>query len=165
MLNEPGGTTDVPTTPAPTSDDNLRSRLRAAVEEVFFIELEADKVPKPITASYVGHLTMDSAAAYDKLDAAFKPLDHVPIFAMEGKRQVVQAVRGRFYPRPRPWWPNAVLFVLTLLSMLYTGASGEALPGHVPPILGPLRGWPYAVGLMLILAGHEFGRYFAARYR
>src|SRR5689334_12437940 len=126
MLNEPSGASDVQIPPpdAPRVDET-RARLRAAVEEVFFIESEADNLPKPITVSYFGHLTMDSAAAYDVLDSAFKSLDHVPILAMEGQRQVIRAIRGRFYPKPRPAWPNVALFVLTLLSLLYTGAAGE----------------------------------------
>jgi membrane-associated protease RseP (regulator of RpoE activity) len=165
MLNEPSGASDVQIPPpAAPRVDETRAQLRAAVEEVFFIESEADNQPKPITVSFFGHLTMDSEAAYDKLDTAFKSLDHVPILAMEGKRQVVRAIRGRFYPKPRPTWPNVVLFVLTLLSLLYTGASGEPGSSNLAPALQILRGLPYAVGMMLILASHEFGHYFAARY-
>src|SRR4051794_38396512 len=119
MINEPSGAAEAPSLqPAPASDrgSDVRARLRAAVEEVFFIEFENDNLPKPITSSYVGHLTMDSVEAYNRLDAAFKPLDHVPILATEGNRQVVRAMHGRFNPRPRPTWPNALLFALTVLS-------------------------------------------------
>src|SRR3954454_22455119 len=100
MINEPSGASDVPSIqPAPpllSRNDDLRAKLRAAVEEVFFIESETDKQPKPFTVSYLGHLTIDSELAYDSLDAAFKPLDHVPILGMEGNRQVVRALKGRF---------------------------------------------------------------------
>src|SRR5437870_3429787 len=110
MLNEPSGINDSPVTPAvPIPGDPMRDRLRAAVEEVFFIESENSDSPAPITVSYTGRLTMDSAAAYDKLDALFTPLDHLPIFTMDGQRQVIRAARGRFNVKPRPVWPNILL--------------------------------------------------------
>src|SRR5437762_3290039 len=114
MLNEPGGLNEAPVTPIPTSvpQNDLRTKLRNAVEEVFFVETETDNLPAPITVSYTGQLQMKSQLAYDRLDELFKTLDHVPIFLIENGKQVVRAMRGRFYPRPRPVWPNVVLLIL-----------------------------------------------------
>ncbi|MEP7286976.1 MAG: site-2 protease family protein [Chloroflexota bacterium] len=165
MLNESSGLNEVPViVVAPAPVDTLRSRLRTAVEEVFFIDFENDELPAPITASYTGQLTMDSVAAYERLDALFEPLEHVPVFLMEGNRQVVRALRGRFKPAPRPVWPNVVLLVLTIVSLLYVGATTELQTLLPPSIFDLLRGWPYALGVMLILGTHELGHYFAARY-
>src|SRR5262245_2021455 len=163
MLNEPSGV-DIPIlqTPAPAND--LRARLRSAVEEVFFVESEQHDLPEPITASYTGRLTMDSVAAYDRLDNVFKTLDHVPIFMVQGDRQVIRAMRGRFKPAPRPWWPNALLLALTILSLLYVGATEELQRLDLPSVFDLLRGWPYALSVMLILGTHELGHYFAARH-
>ncbi len=51
--------------------------------------------------------------------------------------------------------------------MLYTGAGialGEALLDHPERQLAEFwRGWPYALGIVLILGTHELGHYFAAR--
>ncbi len=53
---------------------------------------------------------------------------------------------------------NLLLFVLTVVSLFWTGMPPEDQnPGW-------LSGWPYAVPLLAILVAHEFGHYFAARY-
>jgi membrane-associated protease RseP (regulator of RpoE activity) len=67
-------------------------------------------------------------------------------------------------------WVNALLFVLTLLSTLFAGAlySDAVLDVRSPwDFISPgflLRGLPFAATLLGILAAHEFGHYFAARY-
>ncbi len=160
MLNEPSGA-DIPVLQAATPANDLRARLRSAVDEVFLVEFETHELPEPITASYSGKLMIDSATAYDKLDSIFKTLDHVPVFLTQGDRQVIRAVRGRFKPLPRPWWPNALLLVLTILSLLIVGAGIDITQPFAP--LDMLRGWPYALGVLLILGTHELGHYFAAR--
>ncbi len=163
MLNEPSGSSDIAILHEASPASDLQSRLRAAVEEVFLIEFENDNLPEPITASYTGRLAMDSAAAYDQLDAAFKLLDHIPIFTVENQRHVIRAMRGRFRPKPRPWWPNAVLLIVTIFSLLYTGATQELQRIDLASPLELLKGLPYAIALLLILGTHELGHYFAAR--
>lgn len=62
-------------------------------------------------------------------------------------------------------WLNIVLFLLTILSTLWTGAMyyGESeFLSHPERIL---RGWPYSFWLLSILTCHEFGHYLAARRR
>jgi membrane-associated protease RseP (regulator of RpoE activity) len=67
-------------------------------------------------------------------------------------------------------WINALLFVLTLLSTLFAGALySENLPAFNSPwdFVSPgflLSGLPFAATLLGILAAHEFGHYFAARF-
>jgi membrane-associated protease RseP (regulator of RpoE activity) len=67
-------------------------------------------------------------------------------------------------------WINAVLFILTLLSTLFAGALyGGAIATVDSPwdLISPgflLSGLPFAATLLSILAAHEFGHYFAARY-
>src|SRR5947209_3614183 len=106
MLNEPSGAADnefvilQAPPPAPVATGN--AQLRAAVEQVFIIDSETTSVAAPIVVSYTGHLLMDSAAAYDQLDALFAPLDYIPVFVSEGENQVIRVMRGRFRPRPRP---------------------------------------------------------------
>jgi membrane-associated protease RseP (regulator of RpoE activity) len=85
------------------------------------------------------------------------------VFLNQGNRHVIRAVRGRFAPQPRPWWPNAALLVLTILSLLYTGATIELQRISLSSIFDLLRGLPYALGVMLILGTHELGHYLAAR--
>src|SRR6266481_5201051 len=45
MLNEPSASSEVPIVEIPSPGDDLRSRLRTAVDEVFFVEFENDDLP------------------------------------------------------------------------------------------------------------------------
>jgi membrane-associated protease RseP (regulator of RpoE activity) len=115
-----------------------------------------------------GQLLMDSVQAYDLAARLFRDLGHTPLFRKEGKTHVVLAVAGTINPRPSRLWVNALLFGLTVISVLLTGAmygSDGALPAG---LLGWARylfsGWPFLVSLLGILLAHELGHYFAARY-
>jgi membrane-associated protease RseP (regulator of RpoE activity) len=62
--------------------------------------------------------------------------------------------------RPR-WIINLVLLLLTIASTLYIGALYGLEPMTRP--IQILRGWPFALSILLILGAHEMGHYFAAR--
>jgi len=169
MLNEPESLFETPT-PAPAEAEtrgyppgSVRARLRDAVDQVLTVEHEHDLFAAPIAATYVGTLRIDSAEAFTQLKETFGNLGYVPVFRMKGTKHAIRAVRQYAAPKPRPWWPNALLLVATIFSLLYTGATMELGRVDLPSILDLLRGWPYAVGLMLILGTHEMGHYIAAR--
>lgn len=119
---------------------------------------------------YRGHLlSEDSEAAYDQLSGALRPNDVTPLFRWEGDRHVILLVPGM--PRPNPSNPriNLIMFILTLVSVLWTGAAyglDQPLPAGIIPAALTLvqRGWPFAVALIAILGTHEFGHYLAGRY-
>lgn len=161
---------DAPLYPEPEAEpvvDHRAQQIRAAVLAVFEIESEMFSDSDGIVAVFTGRLRLDSELAYQQLDAALAPLDVLPAFRENNGVQVIQVMAGRFDPPPRPWWPNAVLFVLTVLSLLYTGAGialGEVLLEEPARQAAEMwRGWPYALGIVLILGAHELGHYFAAR--
>lgn len=157
-----------PETDAITLEDKTMDPIRAAVAEVFQIEREVQSPDENVVVIFTGSLVMDSEEAYEQLDSHLQPLGCVALFREQPGEQVIQVVAGRFDPRPRSWWPNAILLVLTLLSLLYTGAGialGEALIDAPSRQLAEFwRGWPYALSLLLILGAHELGHYFAARW-
>jgi membrane-associated protease RseP (regulator of RpoE activity) len=111
----------------------------------------------------------DSAAAYDRLAEDLNTLDMTPLFRWEGDKHVVVLVSGMPTTRPSNPWINLILFVITLLSVMLTGAL-YGLEGPIPT--NPLeivsefisRGWPFALSLIAILGAHEFGHYLAGRY-
>jgi membrane-associated protease RseP (regulator of RpoE activity) len=189
MLNETASSRDTrpvvsAVEPEPAPGEHLQDQLQQMVaevmeiDEVTFEEGEQEALPlmmrafgSQTAARFVGRLRMDSEAAYDRLDAGFQTLRHTPIFREERGRHVILALKGRIEPQPRSWWPNLILFILTVFSVLLVGTE-LALPSlnRIPPdrLLGYLvsnlwRGLPYALSILLILGAHELGHYFAAR--
>jgi membrane-associated protease RseP (regulator of RpoE activity) len=67
-------------------------------------------------------------------------------------------------PRRAPYGLHAFLFLVTVTSVLHTGAEYALGAGKVDSVGALLvHGWRYALPLMLILLCHEFGHYVAAR--
>jgi membrane-associated protease RseP (regulator of RpoE activity) len=130
--------------------------MESIVADVLEIQ-HKDYDPAPtITVSYTGRLRVDSETAYERIDEQFEKLDHHAILTTnENGQHVIMALEGRIRPEPRPWWPNALLLGLTVLSLLWVGAEFSA---------ELWRGLPYAVSMILILGTHELGHYFAARH-
>ncbi len=69
---------------------------------------------------------------------------------------------------PAKYGLNLLLFVLTAISVFWTGAAlmpGSTLAESLDPrrLLEIWRGWPFAVPLLSILIAHESGHYIAAR--
>lgn len=110
----------------------------------------------------------DTAAAYDDLAQALRPLEITPLFRIEESRHAVILVAGVVHTKPSKIWVNAVLFILTIFSVMLTGAlftPTETLPTTLGEGLRfVLSGWPFAAAMLSILAAHEFGHYLAGRY-
>ena len=121
---------------------------------------------------YDGHLKdgLDSEAAYDQLSEAVRPLGYTPLFRIENGEQVVFLVDKLPEPKIGPTWVNVLLFILTILSVMFTGAqfasSTVAEPFQLPFkefLQYLLGGWPFTVSLLGILLAHEMGHYLAGR--
>lgn len=172
MLNEPsvlsnsqkGGET--PPAPVITAQPPRASfpELESAVQEVLDIYKVSYDPPAPASVAFTGRLRVDSETAYARLDKAFAAQDYHTLLTTDDQNQhVVLAIKGRIRPRPRPWWPNALLLVLTFFSLLYVGALQQAsIDGQTEVALW--EGLPYALSLLLILGAHELGHFFAARH-
>jgi membrane-associated protease RseP (regulator of RpoE activity) len=148
--------------------------LNSLVARVFRIEDVTTGDPrKQFIARYRGQLHVsDSAAAYDQLAAALRPYEITPLFREEKEGQTVLLVPGVLRPRPSNPLYNLLFFLVTLLSVLFTGAAmvsaGPANASFLSQLKDSLfhiwRGWPFAASLMAILVAHEFGHYLAGRY-
>lgn len=172
-----------------TPEDAHHSELREMVNSVLSIERETfedeNKLSKEnlmlvgpdsrLVATFEGKLLLDSETAYDQLDHLLSPGNQVPLFREINGKHVVYVVAGRVHPKPRPWWPNAVLFIITIFSVLLVGtdmaineiANGSAAvaqPYIDNLIVNLWRGLPYTIAILLILGSHELGHYFAARH-
>lgn len=174
MINEPsafdsnrGPAGPLPPKETPTSLDATRAQFQDAVSAVMEISSADLHTPPPMSARFTGRLRVSSEMAYEHLDSVFAPLDHhVVLTTDEGGQHVVLAIKGRIQPKPRPVWPNIVLLILTVLSLLFVGATQDATMQDAEslPLSSIWRGWPYALSVLLILGGHELGHYFAARF-
>jgi len=149
----------------PTTTEKT-DRLRAAVQQFMSVEDMTLGEGKDFAVRFRGHLVMDSMQAYALAAESFRPLGYTPLFRKEGATHVVLALQGTINPGPSRVWINYVMFVLTVLSVWFTGASyGSSLPARVADWLPFLSsGLPFVVTMLGILLAHEFGHYLAARY-
>lgn len=171
MLNEPSVFSSgraAGETPSPLAAVTPQPRvsypeLEAAVQDVMDIYKVSYDPPPPAKVAFTGRLRLDSEAAFEQLDAAFAAQDYHALLMTDDEGQhVVLGIKGRIRPNPRPWWPNAVLVVLTFFSLLYVGAVQQAGIDNRTEV-SLWQGLPYALSLLLILGAHELGHFFAAR--
>jgi cellobiose phosphorylase len=74
-------------------------------------------------ARFQGKLrNQDSAAAYDRLAEALRPMNITPLFREEQNKHYVVLLSGVQKASPSNPWINLVLFGLTFFSVLLTGA-------------------------------------------
>lgn len=160
----------------------------AAVLELTVEELQAEdqsilaRGDSEIVASYVGMLKRDAERTFAALDADLLPLDLYALLRPNADdpsapHQIHIADYRPAPPDELAVWPNILLFIATILSVLFTGttiAIGEigledperaAMMGEnlVTIIREMWRGWPYALSIMLILIPHEMGHFLTAR--
>jgi membrane-associated protease RseP (regulator of RpoE activity) len=172
----------------------LQNELRQMVASVLTIEKEhfleplATDEAEPnapglalqshLVASFEGKLLLSAEEAYPKLDEHLAKIEHLAAFRETDAANrtlntphTIHILTGRIHAEPRPWWPNLVLFIITLLSVMLVGRDLAAFED--PALLRLIqenylaefwRGLPFAGALLLILGAHEFGHYFAARY-
>jgi len=125
-----------------------------------------------VLARYRGQLHKDSVQAYDQLTASLKPYNITPLFREDEDQHLIVLLEGVLDPAPSNPVLNLVLFVLTLISVLFAGTL-YSYEGPVPEdglemILVLLRnldqGFAFGASILGILLAHEFGHYLAARY-
>ena len=146
--------------------------VTALIKTVFDIQSVTVGGPQQLYLwRYIGHLKSDdSEAAYDQLARELKPQGMIPLFREVDQDQVIIIVNEPPERKIGSIWVNILLFALTVLSVMFTGAQ-FADTGLTDPfqlsLVGFLQflwqGWPFAVGLLSILLAHEFGHYLVGR--
>lgn len=148
--------------------------LHKLVARIFRIEdmtsLDASP-PHGFMMRYRGQfLDEDTASAYDVLAESLAPYRLAPHFRLEDGQQVIYLASKQPDPAPENIKTPIILFVLTVISVMLSGAQVE---GPIPPgMLDQLvliarsifTGWPFALSLLGILLAHELGHYFMSRY-
>jgi membrane-associated protease RseP (regulator of RpoE activity) len=157
--------------PAAPPEDLLVTEevLRRRVEDVLVVR------ERQILGGIVvfrGDLRVEPRCAVDALVERFRPYGYTPFLKHERDGVTVQAwPLAEVVERPRVAL-NVVLFVITCVTTLLAGAfffvgspMFDALRSATVPLpLRVLSGVPFAVPLLAILATHEFGHYFTARF-
>jgi len=147
--------------------------LTPIVARVMSIEdVTAGDPKKDYLVRYRGQIYGDTAEAYDRLAEQLRPLQVTPMFRQDKERHAVLLLPGIIEPKPSNPVINLILFVLTLLSMILTGAlfsvnipEGANLRDILQEAMRNLpSGIAFAVSLLAILTTHEFGHYLAGRY-
>jgi membrane-associated protease RseP (regulator of RpoE activity) len=155
-----------------TEEGNLdRAReLAALVHDVFAVDSVMTGVGDGRVVQLRGSLLTDSASAYDEIAARFRPLGYTPLLRLEPEKTTdatddrvqLLAIPVIFSAKPNVDRRAIVLFVLTVLSVLFVGGLMEA-PDFSWLLRHPLAGLPFAATLMGILIAHEAGHYFMSR--
>ncbi|MCC7354054.1 MAG: site-2 protease family protein [Anaerolineae bacterium] len=136
------------------------SRWRDAVADVFEVYDVTALPDRSGTVRLRGRLLIDSDKAYATLAPRLRAQGYTILFRQEKEDQVILIVPG-VVPQTSPRiGPAVILFILTLVSVLYTGAVMEATDANTIRLLD---GLPFAVSLLSILLAHEFGHYIVAR--
>jgi membrane-associated protease RseP (regulator of RpoE activity) len=157
-------------TPYNASTDIAR-QLAAAIAPVFAVENITTGLGDARMLHLEGHLLTDSEEAYDYIATQLKNYGYTSLLRDAPKspggqssagRVVVVAVPGLVAARPGRDVGAVVLFVLTVLSVLYAGSLMQA-PDAQWPLTHLLAGVPFAVGLLGILIAHELGHYLVSR--
>jgi hypothetical protein len=141
---------------------DLARQLAEAIEAVFAVESIATDPGKGHSIRLQGQLRTDSGRAYSHIAARFKAFGYTPLLRQQGEQFTVTAVPGVFPHKSARERGAAVLFVLTVLSMLFASAAAQA-PDWGWVLRHPLAGLPFTAALLGILAAHELGHYFMAR--
>ena len=111
------------------SHNVLATQLREAVEDVFAVEdvtygtsLGQPQREHPVLRLR-GRLMLSAEEAFEIVAPRFEALDHTLLLRREDGRDVIYGRPGVVRPTPSKRWVNAVLFVLTVISVLFTGAT------------------------------------------
>ena len=127
---------------------------------------------KDYLVRYRGKIYGDTAEAYDLLADQLRPFQLTPMFRLDKDRHAVLLIPGIIEPKPANPVVNLILFVLTLLSVILSGAlfaSDSLNATNTKDLLLEVwrslpSGIPFAISLLAILGAHEFGHYLAGRY-
>jgi hypothetical protein len=126
--------------------------------------------------SYRGWLQVPAMEAYDDLAAVFRQHEMTLFLRESNGKHLIQGVPGTIDPEPSNPMVNAVMFILTVISVVISGAliANVNFYGSESSFTPPqgLAGWlsllaggvPFAFAMLAILLAHEFGHYLAGRY-
>ncbi len=115
--------------------------------------------------SFVGPLLMESETAFNLLERELRPYGFLPLLRRTAQEGIIRLLIVPYATARRPSrpWLNALLFLLTFLSVLVVGALGEGADLTQEGLSALKAGLPFALTLLGILSAHEFSHYFVGK--
>ena len=152
--------TDNSTLYSPSTD--IARQLAEAIQPVFAVASVTTGVADGRTIELQGQLLTDSERAYDYISGRLREYGYTALLRQRDGRAVVIALPVVLTAKPTRDTGAVVLFVLTVLSVLYAGALMQGTD-YAWPLTHPLVGLPFALGLLVPLIAHEAGHYLVSR--
>ncbi len=137
--------------------------LRNELQDQFVIGQMTYPVSPEQPIRFGGRLLDTAEKAFPLLSARFRRHGYTLLLQRVGDEDVALAMPGVIAATPSRAWINAALFLLTLLTTLFIGASSE-INGLPRSLADWLRGVPFSFTLLAILGAHEMGHYVVARW-
>lgn len=138
--------------------------LRRAIADLFAISDTTLDFPEKGHIRFRGRFLCDPGQCYDELRRRFEAHGYTPVVDQEEDSPVSLIALPVVFDHPASRWiVNLVLFLATILSTLFAGATYETQSLELA-LRHIWLGWPFALSILLILGAHEMGHYFAARH-
>ncbi len=136
--------------------------LRRDVADLFTVSDTTLDFPVKGHIRFRGQFLRPPVDCFDELRRRFERHGYTPMADKEADGRAALLALPVVFAQHRPRWIiNLVLFLLTVGSTLYVGASYGAVTRE--QTFQIWHGWPFALSVLLILGAHEMGHYFAAR--
>jgi Zn-dependent protease len=100
--------------------------------------------------------------AFEVLVQRLERLEYTPLLTEQDGLHVIHTLPVVASKKTGKAWVNALLFILTIVSVLFLGAMREDIDIFTDP-LQIWRGWPFALSILGILTAHELSHYFVGR--
>jgi membrane-associated protease RseP (regulator of RpoE activity) len=151
------------------------AQLRRQLEDLMRVDSHEVLSGPDAAIAFRGHVYDDTEVAFEEMSQRFADAGYtVWLRDRRGGEHEVVAVKGKFERKPGRVWVNVALFLMTLLSVLFIGASNAVFDaGLIQDLQGPDAlmttlthlhwGLPFAAPLLIILLAHELSHYFVAR--
>lgn len=148
---------------APVENNDIQYRLANAITDLFRVDDITVDWPQKDHIRFRGAFLQDIPDVFDDLRLRFEALGFTPSVRKEDEHIILIALPGLFRAEPKEgqWRTSGLLFLATIVSTLFVGASAEPAYQSIRDIW---MGWPMSLSILLILGAHELGHYFAARY-
>ena len=149
----------------PVSEISTMERLEAALQDLVGIEsirIMREHNGHPAVEFVIDFQGRESGTVFAEISRRFETLGYTPTLRERDGQQVLQALPVVLDKKTGNPWVNVVLFVLTLLSVVFIGSMNEGgQPLNNPTDL--VLGLPFAGTLLGILTAHELSHYFVGR--